>query len=62
MNSIPTKENYVRVRDMEGNLFVCPMDGLSSKGRVQEEDLDDCFENDVVGRYAGRLTIIEPTD
>ena len=62
MNTIPTNDTYVRVRDTDGNLFVCPMVGIGDKGRVQEKDLDDCFENDVVGRYAGRLTIVDPID
>jgi hypothetical protein len=59
MNTNSADEKYVRVQDTDGNLYVCPMEGFSSQERIREDDLDDCVENDVVGRYAGQLAIVE---
>jgi hypothetical protein len=29
---------------------------------VSDEELENCFEGDVVGRYAGQLNIVESQD
>ena len=53
---------FVKVKDMAGNEFVCPLNELRNVKNVREEDLEDCFEGDVVGRYAGQLNIVESED
>lgn len=53
---------FVKVRDTAGNEFVCPLNELRNVKNVSEEDLEDCFEGDVVGRYAGQLNIVESED
>jgi hypothetical protein len=53
---------YVKVKDTAGNEFVCPLNELRNVKNVSEEELEDCFSGDVVGRYAGQLNIVESED
>lgn len=61
-----TKESdndvFVRVKDGAGNEFVCPLSGLRDVKDVSEDELEDCFDGDVVGRYAGTLNIVDPKE
>ena len=50
----------VRVKDMAGNEFVCPLKELRDARKISDDELDNCFEGDVIGRYAGLLNIVEP--
>lgn len=55
------KENlYVKVKDMAGNAFVCPLDELRDPKQLSEAELDNCVEEVVVGRYAGQIKIVDP--
>jgi hypothetical protein len=49
---------FVKVKDMAGNEFVCPLNELRDAKNVDAEELENCFEGDVVGRYAGQLNIV----
>ena len=62
MNMEKNDEVFVRVKDMAGNEFVCPLNELRNVKNISEEELEDCFEGDVVGRYAGQLNIVESGD
>jgi hypothetical protein len=53
---------FVKVKDMAGNEFVCPLNELRNVKNVSEEELENCFEGDVVGRYAGQLNIVDSGD
>jgi hypothetical protein len=53
---------FVKVKDMAGNEFVCPLNELRNVKSVSDEELENCFEGDVVGRYAGQLNIVESQD
>lgn len=53
---------FVKVKDMAGNEFVCPLKELKSVKNVSEEEMENCFEGDVVGRYAGLLKIVDSED
>jgi hypothetical protein len=44
---------------MAGNDFVCPLNELRDASKISEAELENCFEGDVVGRYAGQLEIID---
>jgi hypothetical protein len=56
-----TKESvFVKVKDMAGNEFVCPLNELRDVRKISDTELENCFEGDVVGRYAGQLNIIDP--
>ena len=51
---------YVRVKDMVGNEFVCPLKELRDARKISDDELENCFEGDVIGRYAGQLNIVDP--
>jgi len=53
---------YVKVKDMSGNEFVCPLNELKDVKNISETELDNCFDGDVVGRYAGQLNIVDSGD
>ena len=54
------KENiYVRVRDGSGNLFLCPIDALKDPKDATEEELKNCVDDAVVGRYAGAIEVVD---
>ena len=62
MNAEKKDDLFVKVRDMAGNEFVCPLNELRNVKNVSDEELENCFEGDVVGRYAGQLNIVESQD
>ena len=59
MNTETNENVYVRVKDMAGNEFVCPLHELRDARTISDAELENCFEGDVVGRYAGQLNIIQ---
>ncbi len=59
MNTENKATLYVKVKDMAGNDFVCPLDALKDPAGISEEELDHCVEDAVVGRYAGQLKIVD---
>ena len=50
---------YVKVKDVAGNEFVCPIDALKGLKEVSEEVLDNCIDDATVGRYAGNIKIVK---
>ena len=62
MNTQNKEPVYVKVKDMAGNEFVCPLNELRDVKNVSATDLENCFEGDVVGRYAGQLNIVDSKD
>jgi hypothetical protein len=59
MNSEINENVYVKVKDMAGNDFVCPLNELRDARKISDTELENCFEGDVVGRYAGLLNIVD---
>lgn len=57
MSTQEGKNVYVRVKDMAGNEFLCPIDALKDPKDVSEEEMELCVEDAVVGRYAGEIKI-----
>ncbi len=53
---------FVKVKDTAGNELVCPLNELRNVKNVSEEGLENCFEGDVVGRYAAQLNIVDSGD
>jgi hypothetical protein len=49
---------YTHVTSKDENIYVCPFELAKSKAYLDSEDLDECVEADVVGRYAGHLNIV----
>ena len=53
------KSLYVRVKDQTGNDFICPIESLINPEEATEEELENCVDDAVVGRYAGNIEIAE---
>jgi hypothetical protein len=53
------KKVYVRVKDGSGNLFLCPVEALKEAKDATEEELENCVDDAVVGRYAGEIDVVE---
>jgi hypothetical protein len=51
------EEVYVRVKDLAGNEYVCPIDALIGLKDVSQETLANCVDDATVGRYAGNIKI-----
>ena len=60
MNTDNNEALYVKVKDMAGNDFVCPLNELRDPRQLSEDELENCVEEVVVGRYAGQLKIVDP--
>ena len=54
---VESKSVYVRVKDGAGNQFLCPLDALKDVEDATDEELEDCVDDAVVGRYAGDIKI-----
>ena len=59
MKSDQNENVYVRVKDIAGNDFVCPLNELRDPRSISAAESEYCFEGDVVGRYAGMLNIVD---
>ncbi len=51
------KETFVRVTDGTGNEFICPIGALKDKAAATKEELENCVDDGVVGRYASNIDI-----
>ena len=49
------KEVWVKVKDSVGNEFICPVSALKHRDNATEEELSNCVDDGVAGRYAGNL-------
>ena len=48
---------FIRVKDLNGDEFLCPINTVTDNSSKRVEVNDDCIEEDVVGRYAGNIDI-----
>ena len=53
------RKRYIRLKDKSGSEFLCPLDALKSIKDATDEELAECVEGDVVGRYGGEIEIIK---
>jgi len=53
------KGKYLKVKDKAGNEFLCPLEALKSVADATEEELAECVEEAVVGRYAGDIDVVQ---
>ena len=51
------KDVWVRVKDDAGNEFICPLNALKDRRSATNEELDNCVDDAVTGRYAGNINI-----
>lgn len=49
------KDIWVRVKDDAGNEFICPLNALKNRDSATDEELNDCVDDAVAGRYAGNI-------
>jgi len=52
-------KKYVRLKDKSGSEFLCPLDALKSIKDATEEELAECVEEAVVGRYSGDIEVVK---
>ena len=57
MTATKQNEKWVRVKDYEGNDFICPISALKQRSQATEEELENCVDSATVGRYAGNITV-----
>jgi hypothetical protein len=49
------KDLWVRVKDTAGNEFICPLDALKDPKSATDEEMENCVDDAVTGRYAGNI-------
>jgi hypothetical protein len=52
-------KKFVRVKDMAGNMFLCPLDSLKDPKEASEQELADCVDDATVGRYSGDIEVVD---
>ena len=48
---------FVLVKDSKGEKFLCPIDAIQNSSFIDIEAINDCIEEDVIGRYAGNIKV-----
>jgi hypothetical protein len=51
------RNTFVSVKDSKGEKFLCPIDAIQNSSSIRIDEIDDCIEEDVIGRYAGNVKI-----
>ena len=59
MESANKKYKCLKVKDKAGSESRCPVDALKSISEATEEELAECVEEAVVGRYSGAIEIVK---
>ena len=55
MSKNDTEKAYVLVKDSNDNEYLCPITAGRKPATGKPDEVDDCVEAEVVGRYAGNL-------
>ncbi len=53
-------EKFVRVKDAQGNEFLCPLAALKDIRQATEEELDNCVDDGTAGRLPGNIDVVDP--
>jgi len=48
---------YVKVKDKDGNIWLCPLEAMKKASEATPEELEDCVEWEVVTHTAGRIDV-----
>lgn len=51
------ENKYFIVKDEHGGDYLCPLAQVKDRTAVSEDELRECVEKDVVGRYSGNIEI-----
>jgi len=54
-----TNDIYIRIKNKDGDDFVCPIGSVNDIKVVTDDELDDCVDTDTVQRYSGNITIAD---
>ena len=49
------EKKFILVKDYKGEKFLCPIDAGQDPSSIRIDEIDDCIEEDVIGRYAGNI-------
>jgi hypothetical protein len=55
MSKNDIKHAYVLVKDSNDKKYLCPVNRDRKPAKSDPDEIDDCVEAEVVGRYAGKL-------
>jgi len=55
---IDEKVKYLKVKDSAGNEYLCPLDALKTLDKATDEELANCVEAEVVGRYSSDHEVV----
>ena len=50
---------YVRVKDIAGNDFLCPLEALKNPKEITDDELAESVDDATVQRYAGDIKITD---
>lgn len=56
---IDAKVKYLKVKDAAGQEYLCPLDALKTLQQATAEDLANCVEAEVVGRYSSDHEVVD---
>ncbi|MGD9332294.1 MAG: hypothetical protein PVJ53_13360 [Desulfobacterales bacterium] len=59
MSAKEDKDVWVRVKDDVGNEFICPLNALKDRESATPDELDNCVDDAIIGRYAAGIQIEE---
>ena len=55
MSRADAENTFVLVKDTKGNKYLCPINATLDHLTGHPDEVDDCIEEEVAGRYAGNL-------
>ena len=55
MSKNDDKKAYLFVKDSNGKKYLCPINPTRHPATSDPDEIDDCVEEEVVGRYAGNI-------
>ncbi len=55
---IDAKVKYLKVKDAAGKEYLCPLDALKKLEQATDEELANCVEAEVVGRYSSDHEVV----
>jgi hypothetical protein len=50
-------ETYFVVKDKDGAEYLCPLNSVSDRNAIDNDDMNNCVERDIVERYSGTINI-----
>ena len=51
------EDTFVLVKSSKGENYLCPLNAVRNNSSISVDEIDNCVEEDVIGRYAGNINI-----